>query len=426
MLRKYIPKSILVRNVFTLVSGTAFAQVINFIFSVILTRIYTPGAFGSLSVFLAILAFFLVFSCGKYDVAIVATHSRNDAVELLRMSLIITFFTALISLIMIIAVYIVPLNFYNNTPVRTWLFLIPLSLILLSIFQALWMWNVREKRFKDIFVIRPVEAFITGGLSVSLLSLKGLGLLLGTLIGQISSTILLIIITIRKDSLKIFYFSWKEVKHVALKYSHFPKFNIMQGFVEMLQASAIVLIASNYFPAALIGLYALCMRVLQVPVRLVILPFSHVFFAEASDIYRNGKSLYQLVRRTLIHTSLLSLPLPIFLMFAGPFVFGLVFGAQWKEAGEYARILSPWIFFDILRAPIVQISSIVGKQKQILFLSLLSGLVLITSVILGLYLALSFNKILWIVSISQSLTNILIIIAILKMSKISNSNFQPK
>jgi O-antigen/teichoic acid export membrane protein len=417
MLQKYFSnRSAFAKNILALVSATALAQAINFGFNILITRLYTPADFGVLSVFLTLVSFVGVISTGKYDVALVAAREREEAKGLTSLGITITVVIALMTLLAIWLVYSIPISFYSDNPVRKWFYFIPLSVIFLSIFQMLWMWNVREKKFKSISFIRPLEAFVNSGLCVFLKAYKELGLILGSLTGQFVSAAVITFISLKSEGINLFFSPIKKLKDLGYKYIDFPKINILQGFVETLQMGIIILIATGYFLPSEVGFYSLCMRVLQAPARLITLPLAHVFFAEASENYREGKDLLHLVKRVTYQAGMWLIAMPIVLIIAGPLLFKVIFGANWEEAGVYAAILSPWIFLDMIRGPIAQVASIVGKQKIILFITVISNVILVISLIFGVWFKLRFNILLIIVSALQSLMCLYTISIIFKMS----------
>jgi O-antigen/teichoic acid export membrane protein len=420
MFVKFANRSSFAKSIIALVSATAVAQAINFGFNILLTRLYTPVDFGALSVFLSLVSFVAVVSTGKYDVALVAAPDRDEARGLVSLGMFICILTALVILILAWLVNVIPLHFYSQNQVHEWFYLIPLSLIMLSAFQMLWMWNVREKKFKSISFIRPLEAFVNNAICIGLKSYKSVGLLTGSLTSQFVSLVTITVISLTKTEKNLFFAPIKKLQNLAVKYIEFPKINILQGFIDTLQMGIIVLVSSNYFPAADIGYYALCMRVLQAPVRLIVLPLAHVFFAEVSSNYREDKGIYNLVRKVTYQTGVWTVAMPVVLITVGPFLFKIIFGINWQEAGVYAAILSPWIFFDMLRAPIVQVASIIGKQKQVLVISIISNVVLLLSIIFALCLGLHFNVMLLIISITQSLMNVYLILIIFRMSRLAD------
>lgn len=60
-------KRLLKRNVFILISGTLFAQLLPFLISPILTRIFTPQQFGEFGLYFSITMICSVFITARYE-----------------------------------------------------------------------------------------------------------------------------------------------------------------------------------------------------------------------------------------------------------------------------------------------------------------------------------------------------------------------
>jgi O-antigen/teichoic acid export membrane protein len=72
------------------------------------------------------------------------------------------------------------------------------------------------------------------------------------------------------------------------------------------------------------------------------------------------------------------------LVFFGESLFAFVFDSQWSEAGIYAAIAAPWLFFNFVVSPVSLIPAILGQQRTFLIFSLLFTLItLLGSFILG-------------------------------------------
>jgi O-antigen/teichoic acid export membrane protein len=312
-----------------------------------------------------------VFSAGKYDVAIVVAKDREQGVSLVQLCFLITSLFSLLSLIVIVLFKSLIITHLDHPEIYNWFYFIPLTLFFTSATQTIWMWNVREKNFKDLSVIRFIETIFNGGASVVLNFLGAIGLLFGTILSQMASSVYLMVKLFKREKVNPFHFENDRLKKDALQYSEFPRFNILQGFTDMLLITGIVVVGSNFFSVYVIGIYSLCMRVLQLPMGLVVKPIAHVFFAEASEKHRSGEDFYELTKKTVQRTALFASVIPIALSIAGPFLFSLVFGQSWRESGVYAQILSLWIFLDLIKAPIAQIPAIVGKQKEVLYRTIL-------------------------------------------------------
>jgi len=72
------------------------------------------------------------------------------------------------------------------------------------------------------------------------------------------------------------------------------------------------------------------------------------------------------------------------LMLFAPQLFAIVFGDDWREAGVYALILSPWMALNFITSPLSQLPLVVGQQGR----AFLYGLAYQASMLLPYLLAL--------------------------------------
>lgn len=99
LFRKY-RTSPFAQNVSVLASGSIVAQVISVLISPVLSRIYSPEDYGLLAVFLSVLNMFAVVLCFRYELAIVLPKDESDAINLVKLCLMISSGFALILLIL--------------------------------------------------------------------------------------------------------------------------------------------------------------------------------------------------------------------------------------------------------------------------------------------------------------------------------------
>ena len=84
------------KSVLTLIGGTTIAQALNFIFSPITTRLFSPEVFGDLSVFTSITGIIGIIICLRYELAIVLPQDDDEGFSLLKLCLI---FATIISIL---------------------------------------------------------------------------------------------------------------------------------------------------------------------------------------------------------------------------------------------------------------------------------------------------------------------------------------
>ncbi len=100
------------RNVITLMTGTTLAQVIGFITIPIITRLYSPEQFGSYQNFTTLISVIMVIACLRYEQAIVLPEQKKDAYHLFVLSLIMTFITSAVVLLLCIIFKVILISFF--------------------------------------------------------------------------------------------------------------------------------------------------------------------------------------------------------------------------------------------------------------------------------------------------------------------------
>ena len=101
IIKERLKQGSFVRNVLTLMTGTALAQALAVLASPVLTRLYRPEDFGILALFMSIVGILSVVACWRYETAIVLTEKDEDATNLLALSIMITIAMSLLTLIVV-------------------------------------------------------------------------------------------------------------------------------------------------------------------------------------------------------------------------------------------------------------------------------------------------------------------------------------
>mgnify|MGYP005990548957 FL=1 len=134
------------KNVLTLLSGTTIAQALPVAISPILTRMYAPEDFGLFAIFIAITAIFGSTVNARYDLAIMLPKKDEDAINLFALGFVIT---TIISFCIFILILIFNKNlvyYLGNKEIGIWLYFLPLTIFLTSIWNILSNFNSRKKK----------------------------------------------------------------------------------------------------------------------------------------------------------------------------------------------------------------------------------------------------------------------------------------
>jgi O-antigen/teichoic acid export membrane protein len=383
---KYIPEGSFISYVITLMFGTVIAQALPILISPILTRMYSPKDFGVFTLFTSVTSIVSIIATARYELAIVLPEEEIDSVNILVLSLLIALCVSTLALLgtFFFNKNLVHFLHLNNDGL---LYLIPISVLAIGTYQSFNYWLNRKKRFKDISISKIAQSSATAVTNLSMgFWFSNWGLILGGLIGQITSTGILIRQFLKKDKQLFKSVSIKKVKEQAYKYRDFPRINSIQAFVDVLQQNVSIFLISAFFGDFKLGLYSFALRITGVPLNLIGSSVAQVLYQKASDTYNKKYNLQLLIKQVIIRLSLIAIPLFIISFIFAPQLFSIIFGAKWKEAGIYVRVFSPWIFLNFIVSPFSQIPIILNKQKKILFISLIGNLLILLSIFWGGYI----------------------------------------
>ena len=391
MIQKFKLKSEFSRNVLTLMTGTTIAQSIPIAISPILTRIYTPEDFGIFALYMSMASVLSVMATGRYELAIMLPKKDTDAINIVALSIIISFFLSLLILGIVFIFNLQITNILGNPEISDWLYLIPLTVFLTGVYQSFNYWSNRKKAYKRLAISRVVQ---TGTASSSniIMGYSGFGsagLIFGGLIGQgIAVSILGKIIWNEDNNLKRFI---KKNKMLALtkKYIDFPKINMFHAFLNEAKNLITNVFLVKFYSSFILGQFYMVNRILLLPSSLIGTSISQVLFRVFSEKYNKKEDFSNEVLRIMIKLFLFAL-FPFFIIvFYGKEIFGFVFGDNWVIGGNLASAYALYILFHFVASPISIIPLIVKKQEIAFYWNLVGSTLYVLSIVIGYYL---FNK----------------------------------
>ena len=372
------------KNILTLISGTGLAQLIPIAASPILTRLYSPEDFGMMALYLSILSILVAIGTGRYEMAIMLPKENEDVSAILKLILFLTLSTSFVSFIIAIFFANDIAIFFGNENLTTWLYFIPLSIILSVTYQSLNYLLIRASHFKLLANNKIMSS--TSNTSLQL----GVGYTLNTpwglLFGHLASVSLTTYIIFRRGGINHFFsFRNKDAFDVAIKYQNFPKYDLPATLINLLANQLPLIILGRYFGLSVLGAYAFMYKILMMPVGLVSNSVLDVFKQKATKDYNslgNCRDVYLLTLKQLLYISG-----PIFILFFifSPDLFSFIFGTEWEKAGLFAQVMAPMFFLKFITSPLSYTLFIAGKQKQNLKGQIGIFLVSLIAVTVGLY-----------------------------------------
>ncbi len=361
-----------IQDVFTLLLGNSGAQAIAFLSIPILTHLYTPTHFGILGTYTAIVLFFTIISCGGYEQAIMLGKNDEEALDLLRLSNLLTLgVVGLLSLILLCNLSWIH-HYLEVAEITFFACLIPLSIWAEGWSLALKVWLNRLAKYKSIATARFLQASTTAIVSI-ILGWQGYlteGLIMGLVAGQWIKMLWMLLAA--KWWRHTVWSSFDALKKVAQSYKDFFRFGIIGTGLNTMSHQLPFLILPFYFDKSVLGFYNLAMKVLALPQALLGMSIGDVFFKRATQAYQESKmALSQLTWSTFKYLVGLSLAFGLVVFLLAPYVFVYVFGEAWDTAAKYAQILTPMAMVSFVVAPLSYLIDVRQKLKAQLWYNLL-------------------------------------------------------
>ena len=341
--------------VLVLMGGTVVAQAVAYLARPVLTRLFTPEAFGAFGFYLAVVGTAAAAATGRYEAAIPLPASDRDGAGVWALALALG--AAAAALALLVVPFRAPLAAAVGRPdLAGLLALVPAGVLAASWATATEAWLARRERFSTVSSARVAQSTtgVPAQLAAGLAGAGAAGLVGGHLAGRAVGVAVL-----AWRSAGELRGAWRGVAALARRYRRFPAFSMPSGVLNTLstQLPAFFLLRQG----EALGLYVLAFGTLAVPLQLVGSSVGQVFFVRAAQAHRDGR-LARLTGRVFSRLSAVGLFPIAAVALAGPAVFAVVFGEAWRGAGLYAAFLAPWLYFVFVSSPLSTLFDVLERQ----------------------------------------------------------------
>ncbi len=372
------------KSVLTLIGGTTIAQALNFIFSPITTRLFSPEVFGDLSVFTSITGIIGIIICLRYELAIVLPQDDDEGFSLLKLCLIFaTIISILAGIIFLFAGNAIYVSFGAPNLVQYWYY-VPISLFLTGIIQACNYWLTRTRQFVVLSWNKVIPVIVVNVVSIGLglLGNRALGARLFAIFLSNIANIAVLAKAVAPEFISKKHATQSDYQQLIKKYKNFLIYDIWGALLNNLSWMIVPILMNAYYGSNAAGQYSIGMRVIQIPASLIGASITQVFLKNAVD-EKYKKKLYPYTVNLAKKLFIITLPIALFFLFLGKEVFKVLFGQKWGLAGQYMQILSIWSIVWFISSPISSIYTIVQKQNISLITSTLNLVTRVLSLYLG-------------------------------------------
>ena len=329
-----------------------------------LTRLYDAAECGLLTVFTSLVTIVGAVSSAALDRAIPIPPREKEAAEVAWAALAtVLVTTALTGAVGLVAA--TPLAELLGVPqlARYW-WLVALTVFVLGTYSVLSVWMVRERSYGALGrrnVLLGVGQVATQ-VGLGLLQARPLGLLLGLGVGRlVGSGGLVSAGGLLRQPLS----SRAGLGRALRRYRRFPLLTVPAGLLNSGGLEVPLLAISAFYGDARAGLLGLTVRVVAAPTVIIGQAIQQVLIGESSAAVRESQgTLASMLRYTVSRLLMVGALAAALLIIAAPWLFGVVFGPTWTEAGEYARILALAYLLQFAVNPIAGVLQLLERQGQ--------------------------------------------------------------
>lgn len=356
-----------VRAVLMLSSAGVVAHGITAVAMPVLSRLYTPGDFGLLTVLSSTLGMLGAAACLRYELAIALPEDEGEADHLLLLSLTVC---TVLSFMLAAVVLLVPmgvLRLLGQPGLAPFLWMIPTGLWLAGAYAALQAWHVRRAEFGTLARTRIAQSGGSAGLQiVSGFMGAGPG---GLLVGQLSNTGIACLALLGPAVRAARRLQSGVMTSMAATHHRFPIYSTPEALANSAAVYLPVIMIAAYAGAAEAGFLGMAMYVAQAPMSLIGNSISQVFLSKAAHEHREGR-LGSFVAEVLAGLVKAGVGPLLALGIVAPQVCAWLFGPGWERTGWLVAWMTPWFMLQFLVVPMSTTLHICGRQRAALILQL--------------------------------------------------------
>ena len=380
-------KGSFVGDVSKIMGATAFGQVLGVISLPIITRLFTPEAFGLFGVYTAMIGILAVFVCMRYELTIVLPKDDNDAANLFWVSIAFTFFWTAFTGLIILFFRDSIASLINAPEIAPFLWLVPIGVFLTGINTTHSHWNTRRAQFGRLAGVSMVSSVVTTGSKLGAGFggfVSGGALILASLTGTLTSSYILGRKIWKEDGGSIVSnISIARMMSLMKRYSNISIFNSTSSLFNSVSQQAPLILLAWFFNPAIVGYYLLGHKLLMIPVNLLSKSLKKVYFQRASVELNKKGYVGNITKYVTINLSLISLLLmTIMISIVAPLT-STIFGQEWMFAGKFIQWMAPWVAIGLITNSIRGNISIFQKEHILLLFHSFGFLLRVVALLIG-------------------------------------------
>lgn len=384
-----------------ILGGAMGAQVITFAALPVLSRLYTPDAFGLFTLVLALAALVTpVITLRLETAAMLPVRIEEVRALVWNAALSVVFFSLIYALIL----YSVRTFGIGDLPAYPGFPLWVAGLALLGgTFVLLSQLALRKQEYSLVGRRTLLRAAATSLTQVSLgvLRIGPFGLFFGAACGSIFG-----IATIARRTREFWVFpGFRELANAWKKYWRFPVFFAPSALLNSLGLQFPLIFFTLWFGVTSGGQLGMAERIIGVPLALVGAAVGQMIDAEVSKRIRDKHSnLFSFFVKTSLALGLLGIIIGIAFASLGPSVIPWILGDQWRTAGMFVQVLAITGAVRLVVNPLSKFLLLLQKSFANMVLDIFRVAAVLVTILVSVRLSLDLIESLWLVYSSLTLT----------------------
>lgn len=353
------------RDIVTLASGNAVAQILHLIAIPLLMLLYKPADYGTYAVYLAAVAVLAVVSALRYDFAILLATSQRTIYSLLTLCTgMVGGWCAILALLSAGATLVYTADPWPDIPLRYVPFL-PLGVGMSALYTVAAQYATRQQEYRTLRIARILYGLVTVLAQGSLFFLyrNPVGLILGEALGRAVGVLVLsslVIVDWRSSRTRV---TTRSVVVAARRYSRFPRYLVAMDFLSTIARHAPVTLFAISFGTSVAGVYGQAQRLCGAPLTLLAQAVGRVFVGRLSSALREkAHDTRQIFHEVSIRLVIMAL-VAVAGIVAAAVVLPFLLGNEWQGIRPVLILLLPSFFALFLVSPVAPALSVLNRQR---------------------------------------------------------------
>jgi len=357
-----------VRHVLVVSGGSVAAQLLGIVATPLISRLFTPEAYGIATIFGSVVGIFGVVCCLRYDSAILLPKSDREAAQLLGVCLASGLALGLLVAALAWVGGEALWGRLGAPELAAQPDLLLTALTLTALGTPLVWWNQRFRYFGRVSVARIVSngastlASIAAGVvgwtsGAALASARTYSGILGLALVFVVAgwkTDLAYVRKVLRPHLMV---------EVARRFIDFPRLNLPASLLDAVARESPAMLLGSLYGTTDAGLYAMSSRLLRLPSEFISTAIRDVLYERVASAHANKEPLGPIVEAACTRLIALGIWPMLAIGLSGPQAFGVFFGPQWEPAGLYTLILAPAILAMFIASPITLLFTVLEAHR---------------------------------------------------------------